>query len=50
MEVVLISAETGRTRFWFDALVFQLLRLPLEKFRFHAFVELFSVLAALSWS
>lgn len=50
MVVIMVSAETGRTLNWFVALVAQLLRLPLEKFRFHAFVELFSVFAALSYS
>ena len=37
------SAETGRTLPLLLALVFQLLRLPLLRFRFHAFVALFSV-------
>ena len=36
------SAETGRTLFVFDALVL-LLALPLLRFRFQAFVALFSV-------
>ena len=36
------SAETGRTLFWFVALVL-LFALPLLRFKFHALVALFSV-------
>lgn len=37
------NADTGLTLFELDTLLFQLLRLPSLKFRFHAFVALFSV-------